>query len=109
MTTAAVGHETPPAVRVGLEPLGTDVLIEGEIRSLAPDEIVIAAPAMLTEGTRAFIVIADSDALPIVGLVEIVDQQVVIDDVIVELRARFVRLSNANFDRLAALCAPKPR
>jgi hypothetical protein len=92
-------------VLVGLEPLGSDVLVEGEIRELRPDEIVVATPSMLATGTRAFVVIEDPGHLPIVGLVEIEHQRVLVDDVIVELRARFIHLSPENAARLASLTA----
>ena len=65
--------------------------------------MVLATSGLLPPGTRAFVVIYDESHLPVVGILEIVDQQVVVDDVTVELRARFVHLSNENADRLAAV------
>ncbi|MEY2421862.1 MAG: hypothetical protein QOI95_1929 [Acidimicrobiaceae bacterium] len=92
-----------PRVLVGLEPLGSDVLVEGEIRELRADELVVATPSLLATGSRAFIVIDDPGQLPIVGLVVILSQRVVIDDVVVESQARFVHLTDENADRLAVL------
>src|SRR4051812_7995996 len=96
----AVAQE-PPTITVGLEPLGSEVLLGGSIVRADPDEVVLATSSLLGAGTRAFAVIYDGDHLPVVGIIEIVDHQVVVDDVAVELRARFVHLSNANADRLA--------
>jgi hypothetical protein len=95
--------EEPATIRIGLEPLGSDVLIGGSIAHADPDEVVLATSGLLPVGTRAFVVIYDGGHLPVVGIIEIVDQQVVVDDVTVELRARFVHLSNTNADRLSAM------
>jgi hypothetical protein len=93
----------PARIQIGLEPLGSDVLIGGSIVHADPDEVVLATPGLLPPGTRAFVVIYDGGHLPVVGIIEIVDQQVVLDDVTVELRARFLNLSTANADRLAVI------
>src|SRR3954451_901191 len=99
--------EEPATIRIGLEPLGSDVLIGGSIVRADPDEVVLATSGLLPVGTRAFVVIYDGGGhLPVVGIIEIVDQQVVVDDVTVELRGRFVHLSNANADRLTAIFPP---
>ena len=104
-TVAEAIEDTASKVLVGLEPLGSDVLVEGEIRHLSTAEMVVAAASMLATGTRAFFVIAEPGGAPVVGLVEIVDQRVVVEDVTVELRARFVSVSDANAARLAVLRA----
>lgn len=93
----------PFARRVGLEPLGTDVLIEGAIRSKTLAEIVITTPTFLPAGARVFIVIDDPGAPPIVGLVEVVNQRVLTDDVAVELHTRIVRMSDDNRARFSRL------
>jgi len=104
--TARGIDDTAAKVLVGLEPLGTDVLVEGEIRQLSTTEMVVAAASMLATGTRAFFVIAVGSGAPVVGLVEIVDQRVLVEDVTVELHARFISMSEANTARVAALLSP---
>ena len=103
LTTEATLDAAPRARRVGLEPLGSDVLIEGMISGKALTDIVVTTPTFLPAGARAFIVIDDPGGPPIVGLVEVVDQQVLTDDVAVELRTRIVRMSDDNRARLAQL------
>jgi len=89
------------APRAGLEPLGSDVLIEGTIRSATATEIVVVTPSLLPAGSRAFIVIDAPGDLPIVGLVEVTDQHVLLDDVAVELHLLVIRMSDENLARLS--------
>ena len=59
--------EEPATIRIGLEPLGSDVLIGGSIVRADPDEVVLATSGLLPAGTRAFVVIYDGGHLPVVG------------------------------------------
>jgi hypothetical protein len=93
------------AVHAGLEPLGSEVLIEGSIAELGTTSIVLATASMLPVATRAFIVLENPGDLPVVGLVEVDEQRIVVEDVSVELRLRFVQLSPANAERLSHLIA----
>jgi hypothetical protein len=88
---------------VEIEPLGSDHVIAGEIRELSTNEIVMTTTATIATGGRAFIGIEDPDNFPVVGLVEIISPRACVDEGGSELRARFVRLSEANADRLARL------
>lgn len=94
-------------VLFGLEPLGGEDLVEGHVRDLSTRGVRAVVPSLLSEGGRAFAVITPSDDVPIVALIEVLEQTVVVEDAAVELRAQFVDLSPDNAERLRALCADK--
>jgi hypothetical protein len=89
----------------GLEALGHDALIEGQVEDLSTRGMRAIIPAVLPDGARAFAVITPPDDLPIVAMIEVLEQTVLVAEVVVELRAQFVDLSEVNADRLRNLCA----
>jgi hypothetical protein len=93
-------------VMLGIEALGGDVLVEGHVEDLSKGGVRAIVPSLLPEGGRAFAVITPPGELPIVAMIEVLEQSVLAADATIELRARFVELSPANRDRLHQLCAP---
>jgi PilZ domain-containing protein len=89
----------------GLEALGGDTLIEGHVQDLSTRGMRAVVPSLLPEGGRAFAVITPPHDVPIVAMIEVLEQTVVAADAVVEFRAQFVDLSPANHDRLDVLCA----
>jgi hypothetical protein len=95
-----------PEVVLGIEALGGDVLVEGEVQDLSKGGVRAMIPSLLPEGGRAFAVITPPGELPIVAMIEVIAQTVIAAGATVELRARFVELSPANRARLHDLCTP---
>jgi hypothetical protein len=92
-------------VLFSLEALGDETLLEGHVHDLSTRGVRAVVPSLLPNGGRAFAVITPRDELPIVAMIEVLEQTVVVADAAVEMRARFVELSSANRERLDILCA----
>jgi hypothetical protein len=89
----------------GLEALGGDALVEGQIKDVSKRGVRAIVPSLLPDRARAFAVMTPPGEQPIVAMIEVLEQTVVIADAAVELRAQFVDLSSANENRLHVLCA----
>jgi len=93
-------------VVLGVEALGGDVLIEGQVEDLSMGGVRAVLPSLLPERGHAFAVITLPDELPIVAMIEVLAQTVIAADGTVEVRATFVELSGTNRERLHELCRP---
>lgn len=92
-------------VLFGLEALGDNALIEGHVEDLSARGLRAIVPTVLPDGGRAFAVITPPDDLPIVAMIEVLEQTVLVADAVVEFRAQFVDLSELNSERIRVLCA----
>jgi hypothetical protein len=88
-----------------VERLGGEALVEGHVKDVSTRGVRAIVPSLLPDGGRAFAVMTPPGELPIVAMIEVLEQTVVVADAAVEMRAQFVELSAANLDRLDVLCA----
>ncbi|MEY2432646.1 MAG: PilZ domain [Acidimicrobiaceae bacterium] len=92
----------PLPVPVGFERVGDDTLVAGTTRDISLGGLRATTPMVLPEGAHATVVLELSSGPPIVAVVEVLSQTILIEDVSIETRCRFVSISAEDRMRLAA-------